>query len=179
MTPNEQVKKDVIQYIELCCQARLRWLDQADRVINKFSSFPDEVASRYQVTADDLLVRRQRAFDQEVMLLFHEWYEIEMELATAYREMMDRHVLLNEEWKTKRHVLSQRYLETARQVLADRADLRTRVEKTVHDINKRGQALIERGAALASPGFEKAEGFLNMLSILTADIVMVRLVQPD
>ena len=173
----DRMKQDLIDYIGLVIELKGGFADQAQAVLSSYGGFTIQVASRYELTGDDLLERKKKQYPLDIRRLFHEWFETEERLKREYDSMMERHLRANADWKGKTHLVQAKYLALTKDILAEKADLRRELEGVTAKINDLARALKQKGRDLEVPDLDKTEGFLNLLENVTADMLMINLVQ--
>lgn len=149
----EQIKKEISTFLDTCLKTHGEFLDKLKSVVSETNTFKFKAVSKYHITEAgvDTMTRRMRnTFLAKVNTLIAYYDNKIEELQTEYTEMMREHRQLNADWKTKKEwgEFKHAYQKLTQEILREKSDFRTSLEKQCEEIRSAASSLLDRFNAL-------------------------------
>ena len=155
MEVNTQIKTEIGIFLTTCLKTHGEFLDKLKAVVSETNTLKYKAVSKYHVTeagADTLNRRMRNTFLAKINTLTAYYDNKIKELQTEYTEMMREHRQLNEDWKTKKEweAFQKVYKELTQEVLQEKIEFRTSLEKQCDEIQSAANPLLDRFDVLFS-----------------------------
>lgn len=143
-----QIKKEIGVFLDTCIKTHREFLEKLKVVVSETNTAKYKAVSKYHITEAgvDTLNRRIRNNFLAKIHTLTAYYENKIkELQTEYTEMMREHRQLSEDWKTKKDwgTFQQDYKKLTQEVLREKAEFRSTLEKQCEEIRSAANSLLD------------------------------------